>query len=181
MSRIGRKPVDLPEKVKVSADGRMVSVSGPLGNLDTLMPEGVTLDISDKQVQVNAPAKKTRANAGFLGLGRALVANMVTGVTAGYEKNLLINGVGYRAELSGQKLTLSLGYSHQIILDMPEGIKCEVDKSQTKVKISGCNKQVVGNIAARIRSFKVAEPYKAKGVTYVGEQVRRKVGKAGSK
>jgi large subunit ribosomal protein L6 len=101
MSRIGRKPVDLPEKVKVSAEGRMVSVSGPLGNLDTLMPEGITLNISDKQVQVNAPAKKTRANAGFLGLGRALVANMVTGVTVGYEKNLLINGVGYRAELSG--------------------------------------------------------------------------------
>ena len=93
----------------------------------------------------------------------------------------MITGVGYRAELSGQKLTLSLGYSHQIFLEMPEGIKCEVDKSQTKVKISGCDKQVVGNIAARIRSFKVAEPYKAKGVTYVGEQVRRKVGKAGSK
>ncbi len=181
MSRIGRKPVEVPEKVQVSVDGRAVSVVGPLGKLDTLMPEGVTLDITDKEVKVNAPAKKTRANAGFLGLGRALVANMVTGVTKGYEKNLLINGVGYRAELSGQKLTLSLGYSHQIFLEMPEGIKCEVDKSQTKVKISGCDKQVVGNIAARIRSFKIAEPYKAKGVTYEGEQVRRKVGKAGSK
>lgn len=181
MSRIGRKPVMLPAKVSIKADGRLVRVEGPLGTLEQIMPEGVGLDISGAEVKVIAPPKKTRQNAGFLGLGRALVANMVTGVTKGYEKKLEINGVGYRAELSGRKLTLSLGFSHQIFLDMPDGINCEVDKNQTKLKISGSDKQLVGDIAARIRSYKVAEPYKAKGVIYAGEQIRRKVGKAGSK
>ena len=140
----------------------------------------VDVNFEDNKITV-LPVNNGKLARSMWGMQRTLVDNIVTGVTEGFSKTLEINGVGYRAELSGQKLTLSLGYSHQIILEMPEGIKCEVDKSQTKVKISGCNKQVVGNIAARIRSFKVAEPYKAKGVTYVGEQVRRKVGKAGSK
>ena len=181
MSRIGRKPVAVPEKVKVSVDGGLVSVEGPLGKLEREFPAGLTVDVADGEAKVNPPAKLNRTNKGFLGLGRALLANMVEGVTKGYERNLVISGVGYRANLQGDKLTLSLGFSHDIIVTVPEGIKCEVDKSQTKLKFSGIDKQKVGDIAARCRNFKLAESYKGKGVTYEGEVIRRKVGKAGGK
>jgi large subunit ribosomal protein L6 len=181
MSRIGRKPVALPEKVKIAVDGATVSVEGPLGKIEHTLPLGLTVDVADGQAKVNPPAQLNRTNKGFLGLGRALLANMVEGVTKGYERKLVITGVGYRANLQGDKLTLQLGFSHDIVVTVPQGVKCEVDKSQTKLKFSGVDKQVVGNIAARVRNFKRAEPYKGKGVTYEGEVIRRKVGKAGGK
>jgi large subunit ribosomal protein L6 len=181
MSRIGRKPIALPDKVTMSVNGESVSVEGPLGKLEQSLPAGLTVEVSDGVARVSPPAKLNRSNKGFLGLGRALLANMVEGVSKGYERKLVITGVGYRADLKGDALTLSLGFSHNIVVKVPEGIKVEVDKSQTKLKFSGIDKQKVGNIAARCRNFKLAEPYKGKGVTYEGEVIRRKVGKAGGK
>ena len=181
MSRIGRKPVGLPDKVKIAVDGAHVCVEGPLGKLEQTLPLGLTVDVADGQAQVKPPSQINRTNKGFLGLGRALLANMVEGVTKGYERKLIITGVGYRANLSGDVLTLQLGFSHDVIVKVPQGVKCDVDKGQTKLKFSGIDKQVVGNIAARVRNFKLAEPYKGKGITYEGEVIRRKVGKAGGK
>ena len=181
MSRIGRKPIALPDKVTMSVNGESVCVEGPLGKLEQSLPAGLTVEVSDGVARVSPPAKLNRSNKGFLGLGRALLANMVEGVSKGYERKLIITGVGYRAELKGDALTLSLGFSHNIVVTVPEGIKVEVDKSQTKLKFSGIDKQKVGNIAARCRNFKLAEPYKGKGITYEGEVIRRKVGKAGGK
>jgi large subunit ribosomal protein L6 len=180
MSRIGRKPVAIPEKVKVSITGRVVRVEGPLGSLEALLPEGVGAKVEGDHLTVSAPAQN-RSNRGFQGLTRALLANMVKGVLTGYERKLEINGVGYKAELRGTSLNFSLGYSHPIELALPKGIKAVVDKSQTSIVISGIDKQLVGQIAAAIRSFKPPEPYKGKGVKYADETIKRKVGKTGSK
>lgn len=180
MSRIGKLPVELKSGVKVTSDGRAVKVEGPKGKLDAILPEGVSLEIGEKEINVIPPAKKTRSNGGFYGLTRSLVANMVHGVTEGYSRALEINGVGYKAELKGKKLVLSLGYSHLCELDLPDGVECKIDKN-TLVTVSGPDKQVVGQVAAQIRGFKIPEPYKAKGVKYADETIRRKVGKAGSK
>ena len=181
MSRIGRKPVSIPEKVKVNWSDEAVTVEGPLGKLELGLPAGVGLEMADDHVVVKAPAKPNRSNRGFQGLARALLANMVEGVTKGYEKNLEISGVGYRCEQKGDSLTFSLGYSHTITLKVPEGITATLDKSQTKVAIKGIDKQLVGQVAAQIRGYKPPEPYKGKGVKYSDEIVRRKVGKSGSK
>ena len=181
MSRIGRKPVVIPEKVKVSVANAMVTVEGPLGKLDLGLPQGIALEISEGVATVMAPAAVSRANRGYQGLARALVANMVEGVTNGYEKKLEISGVGYRCEQKGDSLTFSLGYSHTITLKVPPGITAIIDKSQTKVSIKGIDKQLVGQVAAQIRGYKPPEPYKGKGVKYSDETVRRKVGKSGSK
>lgn len=181
MSRIGRKPVTIPEKVKISVAGGTVSVEGPLGKLDLGLPEGVEIEVSEGVANVKAPPATSRVNRGYQGLARALVANMVEGVTKGYEKKLEISGVGYRCEQRGDSLTFSLGYSHTITLKVPEGIIAVIDKSQTKVSIKGIDKQLVGQVAAQIRGYKPPEPYKGKGVKYSDETVRRKVGKSGSK
>ena len=180
MSRIGRRPVVVPEKVKVETGDGWVQVSGPLGTLKQDLPTGVTLNITDSEVTVNE-VTAARGNRGYRGLARALVANMVEGVTKGYEKGLEINGVGYKAEYSGDILTLNLGFSHEKSIRVPKEIKVEVNKQQTGIKFSGINKQLVGQIAAQVRSFKIPEPYKAKGVKYENEVLRRKVGKAGAK
>jgi len=180
MSRVGRKPIPVPDKVKVETKDGWVHVEGPLGALKTQLPEGVTIANDNSELVVGDPPAK-RANRGYRGLVRALVANMVEGVTKGYERNLEISGVGYKAEHKGDTVTFHLGYSHTIDLKIPAGIKAEVDKAQTKVKISGIDKQLVGQIAAQIRAFKIPEPYKAKGVKYAEETIRRKVGKAGAK
>ncbi|MEE2961116.1 MAG: 50S ribosomal protein L6 [Myxococcota bacterium] len=181
MSRIGRRPIIVPDKVNVSFDDGRVTVNGPLGDLVRTLPVGVTLEMSDGDVRVRAPIQSTRRNKGFLGLGRALVANMVEGVTSGFTKRLEINGVGYRADVQGNVITMAVGYSHPVVLELPEGVECQVDKSQTKLTIKGIDKQQVGNIAARLRAYKVSEPYKGKGIKYAGEEIRRKVGKAGGK
>ena len=179
MSRIGRRPVELPEKVTAKLDGSMLTVEGPLGKLDTQLPEGMSVVIADTSDSVSGTPKDKRGR-GFLGLTRALVANMVVGVTKGYEKKLEINGVGYKAELKGKSLSFYLGYSHGIDMEIPEGISAIVDK-QTSVTVSGIDKQLVGQVAAKIRAFKIPEPYKAKGVKYADEVVVRKVGKTGAK
>lgn len=179
MSRIGRKPVPVPDKVKVELIGRQMHVEGPLGKLDAIIPEGVTVQIDKGIAHVGAPPI-TRASRGYQGMVRALLSNMVKGVTKGYEKTLEISGVGYRAELAGDTLNFQLGYTHPIQLKLPPQTKAKVEK-QTIVTISGVDKQVVGEVASKIRHFKNPEPYKGKGVKYAGEIIRRKVGKAGAK
>ncbi|MEK7704313.1 MAG: 50S ribosomal protein L6 [Myxococcota bacterium] len=179
MSRIGRKPVEIPEKVKVETRGRVLHVEGPLGGLDALLPDGVGVEIHDRTASVSAPTP-TRGNRGYQGLVRALLANMVRGVSKGYERTLEITGVGYRAELAGDTLTLQLGYSHPISMKLPKGVVAKIEK-QTVVTIKGSDKQLVGQVAAKIRSYRKPEPYKGKGVKYSDETIRRKVGKAGAK
>mgnify|MGYP006272200187 FL=1 len=180
MSRVGSKPVEIPEKVNVSVHERRLEVEGPLGKLDAILPRGVEVKLEDGQADVTPP-KPNRANRGYQGLTRSLLANMVQGVTKGYERNLEVMGVGYKAELKGRTLTLTVGYSHTIDYTLPEGVEAEVDKGQTKVKIKGINKQLVGQTAAQIRGFKVPEPYKGKGIKYAEETLQRKEGKAGGK
>ena len=180
MSRIGRKPVVVPDKVSVEAKEGWLHVSGPLGNLKTELPAGVGVSVKDGIASVSEPPA-TRGNRGYQGLVRALMANMVEGVTKGYQKSLKISGVGYKCEKKGDTLTFTLGYSHTIDLKLPQGLSAEVDKQQTNVTIKGVDKQLVGQVAARIRSFKTPEPYKGKGVMYADETIRRKVGKAGAK
>ncbi|MEM6559818.1 MAG: 50S ribosomal protein L6 [Myxococcota bacterium] len=180
MSRIGKLPIAVPDKVKISTTGRTVTVEGPKGKLDAILPTGVELAVEGSEVTVNPPAKRTRGNGGFQGLARSLVANMVHGVAEGYSRTLEINGVGYKAEMKGKTLVLTLGYSHPCELELPAGIEAKIDKG-TVVTISGPDKQMVGQVAAQVRGFKVPEPYKAKGVKYADETIRRKVGKAGSK
>ena len=181
MSRIGRRPVVIPEKVEISVADAIVKVVGPLGNLELGLPLGVGVKIDEGNALVTAPEARTRTNRGFQGLTRALLANMVEGVTKGYEKTLEISGVGYRCEQRGDSLTFSLGYSHTITMKVPAGITAIIDKSQTKVSIKGIDKQLVGQVAAQIRGYKPPEPYKGKGVKYSDETVRRKVGKSGAK
>lgn len=180
MSRVGRKPITVPEKVKIEVRGQHVHVEGPLGKLDAVIPPGVQIQVDGAVVHVEAPSA-SRNNRGYQGLMRAVLANMVRGVVKGYEQNMEINGVGYKAELRGDTLTFALGYTHPIHLKLPKGIKAVVDKSQTKVNIKGIDKQLVGQIAAQIYSYKPPEPYKAKGVNYAGRPIRRKVGKTGNK
>ena len=179
MSRVGRRPVELPEKVTAKFDGSILTVEGPLGKLDTELPEGMSVAIDNNVASVTGTAKDKKGR-GYMGLTRALLANMVEGVTKGFEKKLEINGVGYKAELKGKSLSFYLGYSHGIDMEIPEGITAKVDK-QTKVTISGIDKQLVGQVAAKIRAFKIPEPYKAKGVKYADEVLIRKVGKTGAK
>ncbi len=175
MSRIGKKPIAVPEGVDVTLNGNAVAVKGPKGELSAVLPERVTVEKSDAGVLV-APKDKSQTARSFWGLGRSLVENLVTGVTNGFEKKLELSGVGYRAQLQGQKLRLSLGFSHDIDYPIPADIKVECP-SPTEIIISGIDKQKVGQIAAEIRSYRTPEPYKGKGVHYVGEYVFRKEGK----
>jgi large subunit ribosomal protein L6 len=177
MSRIGRLPIAVPAGVDVSIDGRNVTVKGPKGELSRqLHPEmGVARD--GDQILVTRPSE-AKTHKQLHGLTRTLVNNMVVGVTDGYRKPLEITGVGYRAALVGRKLQLNLGYSHPIEIDPPAGITFEVE-NPTKLAVLGIDKELVGQIAARVRATRKPEPYKGKGVRYAGEQIRRKAGKAG--
>lgn len=175
MSRIGKKPVLVPSGVDVTLNGNTVAVKGPKGELSVVLSELVSVEKNDEGVQIN-PKDKTQSVRSFWGLSRSLVSNLVTGVTEGFEKKLELVGVGYRAQVQGQKLKLSLGFSHDIEYEIPAGIKVECP-SQTEVTISGIDKQQVGQIAAEIRSYRTPEPYKGKGVRYVGEYIFRKEGK----
>ncbi len=179
MSRIGKKPISLPKGVEVKIEDNTVTVKGPRGELTQKLPADISLDISDDEILVTRPsdAKKHRA---FHGLSRALVANMVEGVTNGYEKKLELVGVGYRAQMQGSKLMLTVGYSHPILIDAPEGIDFEVP-AVTKITVRGIDKQLVGNTAAHIRAIRKPEPYKGKGIKYENEIIRRKAGKSGIK
>jgi large subunit ribosomal protein L6 len=180
MSRIGKLPIPVPAGVDVTLDGPDVTVTGPKGTLRHTLPEGISVGrAEDGALQVVRPDDESRSKA-LHGLSRTLVANMVTGVTAGYEKKLEIVGVGYRVQARGSDLEFALGYSHPITVRPPEGITFTVE-SPTRFAVLGVDKQQVGEVAANIRKLRRPEPYKGKGIRYAGEQVRRKVGKAGKK
>jgi len=179
MSRIGKRPIPIPDKVSVTVVGQDVSVKGPKGNLSRSIPEGVTIEQDGKSIFVKRK-DESRKNRQLHGLCRTLVANMVEGVFKGFERRLQIQGVGYRAQIQGRTLILNVGYSNPVQITPPEGIQVAVE-SNTNVIVSGINKEIVGNTAARIRSVRPPEPYKGKGIRYSGEAIRRKAGKAGKK
>ncbi|MBE0597502.1 MAG: 50S ribosomal protein L6 [Desulfuromonadales bacterium] len=179
MSRIGKKPIPIPAGVKVAQTGRTIDVEGPKGKLRRDIAEGIDVAVGADQILVQPLTESKRSDA-LHGLCRTLVANMVDGVTKGFEKVLEISGVGYRAEVKGSTLNLSLGYSHPIEYPLPAGITAEVEK-QTKITVRGIDKELVGATAAKIRSFREPEPYKGKGIKYAGERILRKAGKTGKK
>jgi large subunit ribosomal protein L6 len=175
MSRIGKKPIEIPNGVTITLDGQNVTVKGPKGQLAWTVAEEIELRQENGAVTL-APREDTQRARAMWGLSRSLLGNMVEGVTKGFERNLELVGVGYRAAMKGKALSLQLGYSHDVDLPAPDGITFAVGKP-TEVKISGIDKQAVGEMAARIRKIRPPEPYKGKGVRYAGEQVRRKEGK----
>lgn len=176
MSKIGKQPVAIPAGVTVSVDGGKITVKGKLGELSRTIPAGITAEVKDGQV-IYTRADDSRMNKSLHGLSRTLCANMIEGVTKGYKKELSIEGTGFKAVLQGSKLLLSLGFASAKEYDVPDGIKATVGKDGVLVSVEGCDKELVGQAAARIRSYYPAEPYKGKGVKYVGEVIRRKQGK----
>lgn len=179
MSRIGRKPIILPPGVKVTVAEQVVTVNGPKGTLTQDIPQGITLTEQDGQLVVERP-DDTKQFRAYHGLTRALIANMVQGVSTGFERKLELVGVGYRAQMQGSKLVINIGFSHPVEVEPPAGIEFEVP-AVTKITVRGIDKQLVGNTAANIRDIRRPEPYKGKGIKYENEVVRRKAGKAGGK
>lgn len=179
MSRIGKKPIAIPSGVKIALNGSLVTVEGPKGKLSRQLAPEINIAVEADSVVVTRSGNG-KENDNLHGLSRTLVANMVEGVTKGFEKVLEINGVGYRAEAKGAVLNLSLGYSHPIEYPLPAGITAEVEK-QTKITVRGIDKELVGATAAKIRSFRGPEPYKGKGIKYSTERILRKAGKTGKK
>ena len=177
MSRIGKNPIAIPAGVDVAIDGQNVTVKGPKGTLSHVVAEPITAKVDGGQVVVSRPNDERTARS-LHGLSRTLIANMIIGVTEGYKKQLEITGTGYRVVAKGKDLEFSLGYSHPILIEAPEGITFAVD-GNTKLSIEGIDKQQVGQIAANIRRLRKDDPYKGKGIRYEGEQIRRKVGKTG--
>jgi len=176
MSRIGKNPIDLPEKVQVNVGAKgAVTVEGPKGKLSWTLPENITAKVEEGRVQVER-ANESRQSRALHGLSRALVANMVTGVHAGFKKNLEIHGVGFKAAVQGDKLNLNLGKSHPVLFKIPSEVKIVVTDN-TKISVEGIDKHLVGQAAADIRAYYPPEPYKGKGVHYAGEKIRRKEGK----
>lgn len=179
MSRVGKLPIPIPAGVKTSLQGHTLTVTGPKGTLTQTFLSDIGFEIGDTEIVLTRPSEKKDHRA-IHGLTRALVNNMVTGVSQGFEKILQIQGVGYRVALQGKTLNLQLGYSHPVTVDPPEGINFTVDGTTT-IKVSGIDRQAVGQVAADIRKLRKPEPYKGKGIRYENEKVRRKVGKAGGK
>ena len=177
MSRVGKKPVSIPEKTKVSYENRELTVQGEKGKLTRLIHPAVDLKIEDGVLKV-VPFEDKRTSRAVQGLTRSLVANMITGVNQGFERTLLIEGIGYRAETRGSTLVLNVGYSNPIQFDLPEGISASIDRN-TVIKLSGIDKEKLGRTAAAIRKIRPPEPYKGKGIKYAEERIRRKAGKAG--
>jgi large subunit ribosomal protein L6 len=179
MSRVGKKAIAIPQGVKVNIAGDVVSVQGPKGKLDTRLPEGIRFEQQDGHLQAQ---RLDDEHAAVHGLARALVYNAILGVTKGWTRELEIVGIGYRAELKGKKVVVfSLGYSHLVEFPIPEGIEVAVDAKQTRLTISGIDRQKVGQVAADMRSLRPPDPYKNKGVRYAGEKLKKKVGKTGAK
>lgn len=180
MSRIGKKPISIPSGVKVQVDGRTVRAEGPRGKLAQSVPEGLSAAVENNHVVITRAADHRTARA-LHGLARSLVANMVTGVHTGFERKLEIVGIGYRAQLQGRNIQLALGYSHPVVFALPEGVTAEIDK-QTQITLRGPDKALLGQTAAKLRTLRKPDPYKGKGIKYVDEVIRRKVGKkAGAK
>lgn len=184
MSRIGKAPIALPAKVSISvSDGNLVTVKGPKGELTQQIDPDIEIAIEEAEVQVKRPTDQKRHRA-MHGLYRSLIANMVTGVSEGFIKEMELIGVGYRAENTGQLLTLTLGYSHPVMFYVPDEVKLETVMEKGKpprVKLESHDKQLLGQVAAKIRAFRKPEPYKGKGIKFVGEQLRRKAGKTAAK
>jgi large subunit ribosomal protein L6 len=181
MSRIGKLPVNLPSGVTISVDdANVVSVKGPLGTLSQKVDSDIRVEVENNVVTLSRPNEEKRVKS-LHGLYRALIANMVDGVSKGYRKDLELVGVGYRAEAKGQQLEMSLGYSHDIIMELPQEIKVETKtekRSNPVITLTSIDKQLIGHVAAKIRSLRPPEPYKGKGIKFVGEQLRRKAGKS---
>jgi large subunit ribosomal protein L6 len=175
MSRIGKQPIPVPDGVSISVEPEVVRVSGPRGNLEQRVPREIAVEQQDGEIVVTRPTDRGEHRA-LHGLTRSLIANMVEGVTQGFQKNLQIQGVGYRAQLQGRKIVLAVGYSHPVEINAPEGIDFEVPQP-TQIIVRGIDKQAVGEVAARIRKVRPPEPYKGKGIRYQDEYVARKVGK----
>ena len=175
MSRIGKKPVPIPSGVTANVEGQTVKVKGPKGQLQVVLPDDVMVKMDNGEVKVD-PRNETKRARSMWGTSRTLVNNLVTGVTKGYEKKLEITGVGYRAALQGKNLQIALGYSHDVVYPVPEGITIATPKP-TEIMVSGIDKQKVGQVAAEIRAFRPPEPYKGKGVRYADEYIFRKEGK----
>lgn len=183
MSRIGNLPVNLPAGVTVAvSDSNVVSVKGPLGELTQAVDKNIKVEVADNQILLSRPSE-SKEHKSLHGLYRALIANMVEGVSNGYKKELELVGVGYRAEANGQNLELSLGYSHDIVMQLPAEVKVETKterRSNPIITLTCIDKQLIGHVAAKIRSLRPPEPYKGKGIKFVGEQLRRKAGKSAS-
>ncbi len=179
MSRVGRQPVKIPEKVKVAVDGNVVKVEGPKGKMSFPFNPRVSVAVDKGEVKVARP-DESRLSKGLHGLTRTLVKNAVEGVVKGYERNLEISGVGFKAEVKGKDVHFTLGFSHPVVFKLPEGITAEVDAKQTKVTVRGVDKHLLGLTAAKIRDLRPPEPYKGKGIKYAGEHIRRKEGKTGA-
>jgi len=177
MSRIGRRPIDLPSGVEIKVDGNRVVAKGSKGELEQAFPDEVSFSVAEDNVVVDRVNDERRSRA-MHGLARALLSNMITGVSEGYTKELELHGVGYRAALKGQTIELSVGFSHVVNVDAPEGISFEVPEV-TRIIVSGIDKQQVGQVSANIRKIRPPEPYKGKGIRYAGERIVRKAGKAG--
>lgn len=181
MSRIGKNPIQIPAGVTITINGHTVSVKGPKGELTQNIHPNMKVEVNENQMTVSRP-NDLKLNRSLHGLTRSLLNNMVEGVTKGYEKQLEILGVGYRAAVAGSKLTLNLGFSHPVEFNAPKGISIEIDKDKKNILIiKGSDKQLLGEVAAKIRSYKKPEPYKGKGIRYVGEYVAQKAGKAAGK
>ena len=179
MSRIGKKPVQLPDKVQVTLDGDTIKVKGPKGNLERQIHPAVSIEINDNVLEVKTELKDKKKVA-LQGLFRSLIYNMVVGVAEGYEKKLLLSGIGYRAEAKGKNLVLNVGYSNPVNFELPEGISAAVE-ANTKITLSGIDKELLGQAAANVRSIRPPEPYKGKGIMYADERIIRKAGKTAGK
>jgi len=179
MSRIGKKPIPIPQGVKVQVQGNVVAVQGPKGKLETRIPAGITMEQKDGHL---IAARENDSQSALHGLARALVNNAVEGVTRGWARDLEIVGVGYRAEMKGKNtVVFTLGYSHPIEVPLPAGVECVIDPKQTRLTVSGIDRQKVGQVAADMRGLRPPDPYKNKGVRYAGERLKKKVGKTGAK
>jgi len=180
MSRIGKKPIEIPKGVSVKLQGRNISVKGPKGELSWEHPLGISMKEAEGKVLVER-ADESREVRALHGLSRSLVNNMVTGVSQGYTRGMEIIGVGYKAQVQGRKLVFALGYSHPVEYELPQGINAEVDKKQTIITLSGIDKQKLGQVAAELRALRPPDSYKGKGVRYQGERIKLKAGKTGKK
>ncbi len=175
MSRIGKKPVTIPNGVKAEIKDSTLKVNGPKGNLTVAIHPKVSVSVSENEITVDVPNKENKFERSLWGLTRSLIANAVLGVVSGFEKKLEINGVGFRGSVAGKTINLSLGFSHPVIVEVPEGLTAAMEKNI--ITITGIDKQAVGEFAAKIRALKKPEPYKGKGIKYVDEVIRRKAGK----
>ena len=178
MSRVGRKVIPIPKDVKVQIGAESLQIQGPKGKLTTPVPPGISFKLEDGELAASRQNDERQQRA-FHGLARALASNAVKGVTEGFTRELDIVGVGYKAALEGNKVVFSLGYSHPVVYPIPEGIKVAIDK-QTRITVTGIDRQQVGQVAAEIRSLRKPDPYKQKGIRYVGEVLKKKAGKAGA-